>query len=276
MLRGAMGLQFKQAACVKQDGDCDICPVTRSCPYFVCFESRGLFEGNQRDVPHPYLINCRDERRNLSRGDLLIFDLVLMGNNVKSLPYFLFAFIRTGAGKGLTRRNIGFEVTGVLHRGTQIYDRETQCLREQLEPIPETVIEPQETKDLILELVTPTRIRANKRFVGKEMEPLDFLKCLYHTLEGLEPYVGCLELPEKAEFFEKSADLQIVERNLHWQPVIRHSNRQGKKIAMGGVMGSFRLQGEALKDLTPYLSLLPHINLGKNRVFGFGQVELRQ
>ncbi len=274
MLRGAMGHQLKRVACVSSDRDCDACPVTKSCPYFVSFETRGLFDGNQRDCPHPYLINCKDERRDLKRGASLIFDLILMGSHVRNLPYFLHSFIQVGAEKGLTRGKIGFEIKSVKNKGIEIYDAKTQCLLESQTPLPDLVEDLSPVDSLEVNLLTPTRIRSNKRYVGKELESLDFLKCLYHTMEGLQPYLGDLSLPSKTEFFGKSNALKIRNKNLRWQPVLRHSNRQRKKIPMGGVMGSFQLQGQPLEEITPYLFLLPLTNLGKNRVFGLGQVEI--
>jgi hypothetical protein len=274
MLRGAMGHQLKRVACVSSDSDCDACPVTKSCPYFVSFETRGLFDGNQRDLPHPYLINCKDERRELKKGGSLTFDLILMGSHVRNLPYFLTSFIRAGASKGLTRDEIGFEVISVKNKGTEIYDAQSQCLLEDQTPAPDPVEDLSPADSLEINLLTPTRIRSNKRYVGKELESLDFLKCLYHTMEGLQPYLGNLSLPSKTDFFGRSSELKIQNKHLRWQPVIRHSNRQRKKIAMGGVMGSFQLQGKLIEEIVPYLSLLPLTNLGKNRVFGLGQVEI--
>jgi hypothetical protein len=274
MLRGALGWSLKRVACVNSDANCGACPVTKRCPYFVCFETRSLYEGNQRDVSHPFVVNCLDQRSFLKKGDCLDFDLMLFGDFVQVLNYFLYAFMQAGERQGLTRKAVLFDLVSVKHEGRNIYDPKEQRLLSEFPLNPEGIHIPTESASVKLRFVTPTRIKSNKRYLGKDLDELGLLKGVYHTLEGLRPYFPGLCLPDKGEFFSHADQLKIASKKLKWEQFRRYSNRQKTVMALGGVSGEIQLEGEALKQVLPYFSLMPYTNLGKNRVFGLGQVEM--
>ncbi|MGI6344384.1 MAG: CRISPR system precrRNA processing endoribonuclease RAMP protein Cas6 [Bacillota bacterium] len=66
----------------------------------------------------------------------------------------------------------------------------------------------------------------------------------------------------------------ISESELSWHQLERYSSRQKQQLRLGGLVGQFVLTGSALRILLPLLVWSELTHLGKNTVFGLGQVKL--
>jgi len=68
------------------------------------------------------------------------------------------------------------------------------------------------------------------------------------------------------------ADVQ----NLHWFDWVRYSSRQQQEMALGGVLGTWTLQGNsaAIAEIAPWLWLGQWLHMGKNASMGLGGYQL--
>ena len=56
----------------------------------------------------------------------------------------------------------------------------------------------------------------------------------------------------------------------YWE---RYSNRQEKRLKMGGFMGDITFEGE-LAEFLPFLRLGEYLHVGKGTVYGLGECEI--
>ena len=79
-------------------------------------------------------------------------------------------------------------------------------------------------------------------------------------------------MPAAAAAAERLRD----ERQLRWFDWTRYSSRQQQEMALGGVVGAWRLNGprDALASVWPWLWLGQWLHVGKNASFGLGGYQL--
>jgi hypothetical protein len=63
------------------------------------------------------------------------------------------------------------------------------------------------------------------------------------------------------------------ERRIRWRAWARYSARQQREMPLGGLVGSWKLDGN-LDSLLPWLWLAQYLHVGKNTTFGLGRVDL--
>ena len=74
---------------------------------------------------------------------------------------------------------------------------------------------------------------------------------------------------------ERAGEVRISNNSLRWFDWKRYSNRQERKMFMGGMLGSVTYEG----DLGEYLGLLDFcqkVHVGKNTSFGLGRIQVRE
>ncbi len=105
-LRGGFGYAFKDLVCIKPDRHCPNCLIQDHCSYYQIFETP-VPKGAQmmrkyNHAPHPFVLTPPlDERTEFTADDELTFELVLIGQAIDYLPYFIYVFDDLG------RRGIG-------------------------------------------------------------------------------------------------------------------------------------------------------------------------
>ena len=60
---------------------------------------------------------------------------------------------------------------------------------------------------------------------------------------------------------------------LRWHDLKRYSNRQQQKVSLSGLAGTVVYRGD-LNEFVPLLEYVSRVNLGKQTVFGLGQMTL--
>src|SRR5208282_406903 len=92
ILRGVMGNFLRRILCTARDGDCEDCAMRRHCLYTQFFESLPA-EGDEdarkfcRPPPPYILVPPLSDQRAYQPGDIMSFELVLIGKATKALPY---------------------------------------------------------------------------------------------------------------------------------------------------------------------------------------------
>ena len=74
--------------------------------------------------------------------------------------------------------------------------------------------------------------------------------------------------------FGMAEQVTMASHRLRWEDWERYSTRQNTHMKLGGVVGPVRYHGP-LGPFLPYLRLGEYIHVGKNTVFGLGQMAVQ-
>jgi hypothetical protein len=279
-LRGAFGGAFRAASCMTRQKICDTCPLIHSCPYAIVFETRPP-EKSERvlqkfsQVPHPYVIEPPQwGERHYAPGERLSLHLVLAGRAISQLALILHAFTRAfsrgvGRGDGTARldevAHVGGNEIHVILKGPQDVLREHDTA---ITPVPAL------GNTVRLCFTSPLRLQKNGHPIdGRQLVARDLLVALVRRAALMHEFHGAG--PLQLDFAELALQAEKVEseKNLRWQDWTRYSSRQGQKMALGGVVGTWILHGD-LAPFAGFLHLGQWLHVGKEATFGLGGYRL--
>lgn len=278
-LRGIFGKSLRRVSCLAQKTDCKGCAAVSSCPYAEIFEN-GILSNGGEEVPNPYVIEPFDiGMKNIGQGTEFSFNFLLFGKAVGKMSYALLAWSKTG-NMGFTKERTQarpIRVEQICADGSirLLYDfenDETETFEAQTcADLPPQV----ETNTVKIKLMTPLRIHRDGHPVRPEnLTARDFLITLIRRTQNMAKHHIAEFPPVNFDDLRAAIDsAQMTDANLHWFDWARYSSRQKKRIALGGVMGTFALRGDLTK-LTPYLKLGEWLHLGKSAVLGMGKYRI--
>ncbi len=313
LLRGAFGHALRRTVCVQgPKHPCETCMLRSQCVYTRLFEPyiegepprflRGL-----NTAPRPYVFEPVDLKKAYSSGELLQFDLLLVGHVIDLYTFVIYA-VQKMAQNGLGRHRYRFKLDSVFCNkisveNTQLLPRVKNDERNDAcgmnmntdehwyllfsedtllgVPMPHSTIEqaPSDkldgTSNLGLSFITPTRLKfANELAINFTFRQLVF-KMLRRTLELAHFHVPGTKVDWDFHHVLVAADRVIINSsNLKWVDWTRHSSRQQNQMKLGGFVGEIMLEG----SLSPFLHLLRTcevIHVGKGAVFGNGKLRLK-
>lgn len=286
-LRGVFGHALRRLACMTKQPTCDGCSLRKTCPYAAIFESlppsqEGRLE-RVREAPKPYVIEPPLGQRVWQEGETLSFHLVLMGDALRQLPLLVFAWKQALArgvgpaekcGKG---RLLRVWQTDLPEGEVCVFDAEAEgevlpCVPMVLPPTPAGVTAYQ------LSFYSPLRIQQNGCALSNHRLSVEhLLRALFRRQwllarcygEGRDEDMALLPslLPLVAGVTES--------RRLVWHDWQRFSNRQQRKMVLGGLLGRWELVGD-LSEVWPLLWYGQFLHVGKEAVFGCGGYRLTQ
>lgn len=286
MLRGGFGYAFQRAACPQACwNQSHACTITPLCPYRWVFETPHPPDishlHNLRDAPRPFVIEPPLENRTqYAAGEVLEFGLVLIGQGIEYLPYFLFAFERLGQmGIGKQRTRARLERVEALSAwqptGLVIYqDGRVLPDAERLPLIDAAMIASRAARlpaDLLLRLPTPLRIKKRGDWL-QQVDPAVLVQQLCWRLHALAVFHGGgpWEIHHR-DLAALAQEIVVEQEQVQWVDWGRTSRRGGKQqhMILGGLVGSAVLRGvpPAVRVLLLAGSL---VHVGKACVFGHG------
>lgn len=282
MLRGAFGHALRQLACMTRQKECAGCPLIAACPYPAIFApvppaNHSLQRFSQ--VPAPYVIEPPAwGSRVLAAGETLTFHQVLIGRALHELALVILAWRRAlargvGAGDGTA------ELLRVVHCADA---SEHEIHRPEVGSIAahaQTIALPRlgdgtAGSAATLRFETPLRLQHNGRALPPEkLQARTLLMALTRRASLLAEFHA--DGPLVGDFAALSAAAADIreEKSLSWLDWTRFSSRQQQKMSLGGVVGSWRLEG-ALAPFVPFLQLGEWLHVGKEAAFGLGRYRL--
>jgi hypothetical protein len=281
MLRGAFGHALRQLACMTRQKECAGCPLIASCPYPAIFApppptTHSLQQFSQ--IPPPYIIEPPAwGSRVLAASGTLTFHQVLIGRALQELPLIILAWRRAlargvGAGDGTA------ELIRVVHCGEageqEIYRPETGSITGHAQTITLAGDGKLAMTSATLHLETPLRLQQNGHALPPEkLQARTLLMALARRASLLAEFHSRGPLVE--DFTSLSAACADIreEKNLSWLDWTRYSSRQHQKMTLGGVTGTWRLEG-SLAPFTALLYLGEWLHVGKEAAFGLGRYKL--
>lgn len=281
MLRGAFGHALRQLACMTRRKECAGCPLLASCPYPAIFAplpppSHALQKFSQ--IPVPYVIEPPAwGARQLGEGDSLIFHFVLIGRALKDLPLIILAWRRAfargvGAGDGTA------ELVRVVHSSeagdTEIHRPDTGALIQHAQEIRFHPDREADTTRISLEFTTPLRLQRNGHALPPEkLDARTLLMALARRANLLAEFHAHGPLVDDFPALTQACDGVHDTRQLVWRDWTRYSSRQHQAMTLGGVIGTWTLEGE-LAPFLPFLHLGKWLHVGKEAAFGLGRFTL--
>lgn len=282
-LRGAFGASLKTSICGNLARECENCRIAERCLYAKTFEPRSAGSTNRRRVePSPaYVIEPPTEHTpRLNKGDTLTFTLLLFGEANFYLPFFLNAFEIMGR-RGIARRTDEFgRGEFLLHdvkqeQGHRLFDISTgrlvsEPIMRQIQ-ISSTPIGPPFT--LKVELQTPLRLK----FQNKLQDTLPFHVLVRAALRRISSVFathgdGDPDL-DYGHLVAEAISVQTLSSQLKWLDWERYSNRQKRRMLLGGMVGSI-CYSSVPRIYQPVLEAGSVLHLGKQSTFGLGKLAL--
>jgi len=276
MLRGAFGHALRQLSCMTKLPKCAECMLYRSCPYPMIFETppRASSFQNFSQIPNPYIIEPPPLGRKIYQaGEVLSFNMVLIGQAMAQLPLIIFAWQRALA-FGLGKERSRARLLDVVFEPQQpearvIYDAAVDSA---VQPYPLAIPPPLEVRESItLQFDTPLRIQKTGKIVSNEMTARDFLIALVRRYFLLQEFHGmAYQAPDFTQLVEQAERLgaEVDYRWCDWQ---RYSHRQQQEMKFGGVLGKLTLLGEDLPTFLPFLQAGQWLHVGNKTTFGMGR-----
>lgn len=288
LLRGGLGYTLKRLVCFQPRACLRRCQRNNNCPYGYVFETSPPPDtkvlGKLTDIPRPFVIRTGGDPREItSPGESLTFDLMLFGQGVKHLRYYIAAFQelgRIGLGRHQHRYRLasveaispnGSSLGIVYHSDTGVFTAPTPTnWKMEVSSPPDHY----SANQLTVEFMTPTRLKHQAQFV-RTGPPFDVLvKALLGRVSAIS-YFHCGQTLE-GDFkglIKQAAAVAIVQQTSHWTDWSRFSTRQQQQVKMGGLVGRVTYHG----PWEPYLPLLwlgQWTHVGKGAVVGNGQYKI--
>lgn len=285
-LRGGLGNALKKISCVSRGKrySCSNCPYRAGCVYSYVFETPADVEipvlGKVNFSPHPFVLEPPlDNKQIYNLGDKLLFSLILIGRANHYLPFFISAFeklgeIGIGKGRGkyiLKEVKTAYTPETVLYKDTKGFifpdEIKSDLQNKHLNPH-------RKNDEITLNFLTPTRIMYLSKLLTKELPFHVLLSRLLERIKVLsDAHCGLpLSLPGR-ELLNKSKKVSIKESNLYFYNWERYSNRQKKRMQLGGLVGKITYKGD-IKVFIPFLKIGTYLHVGKNTSFGLGKFRI--
>jgi hypothetical protein len=263
---------------------CDSCRLRRACVYTRIFET--FVEGEPPPFleglptsPRPYVFEPAGETRHFELGEPLDFDLLLFGQAAELEAYALLAIERmAAAGLGRDRFPFALDRVRVPDGGTGWRE-----ILAQGSALPGAVVQSQlpATDGLgrsraVLRFTTPMRLKSSDHLLPTVSLRALVFAMLRRTLEIAHFHVpgaaGSIEWNFRP-LLEQASAVRVTASRLSWHDWERYSNRQGRKMTLGGFVGEMEIEGD-LEPLAPLLRTAEILHVGKGATFGLGRIEI--
>jgi hypothetical protein len=241
---------------------------------------RGEGPSGLADWPRPFVFRAAHlDGRTIPRGEAFHFDVHIFDLRDPALRYFVLAFAqlaREGLGPGRGRA----ELTSVdqldLDDKTvaQVFGGEQFPVREPAAPI---IVDlsgtPERVGRVRVRFVTPTELKTEHEVADRPEFGILFgrLRDRIGTLRALYG-AGPLEIDFRA-MGERAAAVRMTRLELQRTEVDRLSSRTGQRHPIGGFVGEAEYEGE-LGEFLPYLRLGKWVGVGRQTVWGKGEIEV--
>lgn len=275
-LRGVFGHALKKLACMTKEDNCQQCPLYHTCPYIEVFETPVPMDGplsKNQNVPQSYIIEPPEiGERLFKKGEIFKFQMVVLGKTAERIALIYFAWkkaLERGISKGGKAELIDLKMETAegfvsILGGQYVLNHAKEIA------VPNFV----DHQDITLQFETPMRLQHDGKALAPNGISADiFLTQLLRRLSWVSQVHFGTELSVDYQALKAEATELANQANLHWYDWTRYSNRQQKKMHLGGVLGqwTFYNVSPAFQQL---LYLGQWIHAGKNTTFGLGKYKL--
>lgn len=276
--RGLIGWEMKRLLCpFKRRNQCQSdCVVKNHCPYYLLFERQtqvpGVADSPRGYIFYPPVAECKSRQQ---------LEVKLFGECRRFLPVLVQA-IFNGQRSGLSSRRIPYQIIG-----WQEVRPDGQSFQLPLDPealdcisggwtLKQWLADMTAPQNEGIAFSTPVRLRRQGKYIN-EMDCQFFLSTLVRRLEALNcMYDG--GAPIGKEIWEalnrQFADISF-QAEVRWLDFQRFSNRQKKKVPMGGIVGRVELT-ESPAEQIAWWRAAEIVHVGKGAAMGLGKVKIEK
>jgi len=290
-LRGAFGHALKAISCSVPHQNCGICFLSDVCLYTSVFEPTSL---RLKDAPRPFVFEppipplTREISENLTlklrvaEQGKISFDLILLGEAIKKMPYFVYAFeLMARHGLGADRQPFAISEVFYLDPNFETYSiyvpsdskislHQTSNLAELIEiRLAEITV----SDRIKIRLLTPLRINRNREILEKITFNEFFKQCSLRLKFLSENYGLPIEYDYKF-LMQKAEKAEIISRNLWRHNFQRWANRRERKEPLDGMLGEIEFGADSFADFLPFTTAGEILHIGNTTSFGLGKFEI--
>ena len=280
ILRGALGVSFRELSCPPTCRDPSRCPYNRRCDYGLIFTpaSGGVGPSGLADLPRPFVFRAAHlDDRNIAEGETFHFDIHLFITRNPPITTFIFAFehiVRQGLGpwrgkakfESVSQLNADHLPLACLYSAGLLQEPAT-LLR-----LPLTASGP-DCNRLRVQFLTPTELKACSAIVtepgfhvlfGRARDRVATLRSRYGD--------GPLDIDFRS-MADRARKVRIARCDLTHVAAERRSSRTGQTHPIGGFVGEVEYEGE-LAEFIPFLRAAEWTGIGRQTVWGKGEIRL--
>ena len=262
--RGAIGARLRADVCVTGVTRCRGCGLHSRCAYAALFEPMPPESGlgrRFRDPPRPWALAPVEAGMRLQPDDTVSLRITLIAHGLEAWNALRCALERLRLGPA------PLELVAAESRppvgSPSPAPRWLAAYRPEPPPAPRAV-------RVLLE--GPLRLQHEGRPLGPaELHGGAVIGALLRRLTSLGA-----DLPDAdpADLLRRVGErLQLVDADLRWRDAERTSSRQGRRVPLGGVVGTFRFVGD-LEPYWPWLWAGQWTHVGKSVTMGLGRYRL--
>lgn len=291
-LRGAFGHALKAISCCVQHQNCSRCLLSDVCNYTTIFEPTS--HSKLKDIPRPFIFEPPvppltseiSENKTLKirvpENGKISFGLILLGDAIDKLPYFIYAFeLMARHGFGINRQPFSisevFQIDATDKRNL-IYTPKMEMImpfqKNDLFELTAKRIEDFGTSNTLkIRLQTPLRIRQNGLLLEK-LDFAEFFKRCSLRLKFLSESYGCAFEYDYRSLIEKAEKIKLISARVWQHESSRRSNRQDKKLEMDGLLGELVYESKDLFAFMPFIAACEILHIGSASSLGLGKFQI--
>lgn len=274
-MRGLLGWMLQEFICPflgRKKPACIRCRINELCPYFILYEQKVRVSGIT-EAPRPYILFSRK-----SEDIHTELFLTLFGKCHEFMPQIAAAMV-SGGGRGMGKNRYAFKVTRIREiTPEKTFDITDLKNGYSNRPNPPTLSQWLDGKNKPVHKVrfeSPVRLRRKGKYLS-EMDWPFYFSSLARRLESLNFLYG------DGSRFGKENWLMLCDRfsswknpsgRLSWHDIYRYSNRQGKKVPLGGLWGKVSCEN-GTEDQYAWWRTASLVHVGKGAVMGMGKIEI--
>ncbi|MGM0518100.1 MAG: CRISPR system precrRNA processing endoribonuclease RAMP protein Cas6 [Campylobacterota bacterium] len=251
-LRGVFGYALKNIVCVNPSYKCDSCFASQDCLFYDFFERKNTYHKYRFDIE-------------LAR-DCYDFSFYLFEESCEKLPYIISSLYNSLTKIGLGKNNKIIKDFKIYLNNQVIYENDSISLPKKYHTFFE--VEPVSTKNIVIDILTPIRIKKNKKLVFDDsLELEDILLSIYKR------YITITN--QKFKKIDLQKDYKVISKNITAKRLTRLNSVKKETMRIDGVIGNF-----VIKDINTetyrLLKLGELLGVGKQTVFGLGKIEIKE
>ncbi|HEX2958405.1 MAG TPA: CRISPR system precrRNA processing endoribonuclease RAMP protein Cas6 [Chitinispirillaceae bacterium] len=267
-LRGGFGITLRKLVCPTIEISCNSCILRHNCVYAYLFETVPQKDiqrmQHYKALPHPFTLWCKQNERNLT------VSLLLIGNAINHLPYFIYTLRKLGT-QGLGKNHNRYELATVTTGDTVLYENGSDDVK--IDFIRDSVtfqLDTARNGSCTIEFYSPLVLRKEGRPVGG-YDHYSFFSTLLRRLSSLY-VIHCngTNFEDTKPLLSSWTEQVKAQTSLAYTSATRFSTRQQQHIDYDGFTGKIELSGN-IGAFMPFLKAGEIVAVGKNTAFGFGR-----
>ena len=281
-VRGGLGRILK-TACPPGCAAPETCPSGRNCLYGRLFDPAPAADGPSglRDAPRPFVLRPRGmEERRVAAGETLALDIHLF-DLAAGRPEQLAAAVAQWAVDGLGPVRRSAELARAEQIGSAgavervIFDGDSLLPSGQPLMVPLAGAGDAAVREVTVEFLSPTELKGDEFSVRSPgFGPL-FGRALERVATLARLYNGEAVAVDFRALNAAARTVRVLESDLHSVERERTSAHTGQRHSLGGLAGRVRYAGDDLRPFLPWLNAASWTGVGRQTVWGKGEIRMR-